>query len=141
MKARLFARLRGHFQRRDRLRLVIGYRRKDLEWLVRQGEEEAGKTGQECAGSATCASCRVTGMQPVFISSGDTESATALRHGMSAATSHYHPKCLPNPKSQNLFAGVRGRVRAAVEALPSSTTFSDAMKQVARFRAARKTKS
>ena len=37
MKARLFARLREHFQRRDRLRLVIGYRRKYLESLVRQG--------------------------------------------------------------------------------------------------------
>ncbi len=48
MKARLFARLREHFQRRDRLRLVIGYRRKYLESLVRQGEEEAGKIAQEC---------------------------------------------------------------------------------------------
>ena len=47
MKARLFARLRAHFQRRDRLRLVIGYRRKDLEALVRQGEAEAGKIAQE----------------------------------------------------------------------------------------------
>jgi DNA polymerase-3 subunit epsilon len=47
MKARLFARLRAHFQRRDRLRLVIGYRRKYLEALVRQGEEEAGKIAQE----------------------------------------------------------------------------------------------
>ena len=47
MKARLFERLREHFQRRDRLRLVIGYRRKDLESLVRQGEEEAGKIAQE----------------------------------------------------------------------------------------------
>ena len=47
MKARLFARLRAHFQRRDRLRLVIGYRRKYLESLVRQGEEEAGKIAQE----------------------------------------------------------------------------------------------
>ena len=47
MKARLFARLREHFQRRDRLRLVIGYRRKYLESLVRQGEEEAGKIAQE----------------------------------------------------------------------------------------------
>ena len=46
MKARLFARLREHFQRRDRLRLVIGYRRKYLESLVRQGEEEAGKIAQ-----------------------------------------------------------------------------------------------
>ena len=36
-----------HFQRRDRLRLVIGYRRKYLESLVRQGEEEAGKIAQE----------------------------------------------------------------------------------------------
>ena len=32
--------MREHFQRRDRLRLVIGYRRKYLESLVRQGEEE-----------------------------------------------------------------------------------------------------
>ncbi len=47
MKARLFARLREHFQRRDRLRLVIGYRRKYLESLVRQGGEEAGKIAQE----------------------------------------------------------------------------------------------
>jgi hypothetical protein len=47
MKARLFARLRAHFQRRDRLRLVIGYRRNYLESLVRQGEEEAGKIVQE----------------------------------------------------------------------------------------------
>ena len=47
MKARLFARLREHFQRRDRLRLVIGYRRKYLESLVRQGEEEAGKIAQK----------------------------------------------------------------------------------------------
>ena len=47
MKARLFARMREHFQRRDPLRLVIGYRRKDLESLVRQGEEEAGKIPQE----------------------------------------------------------------------------------------------
>ena len=47
MKARLFARLRAHFQRRDRLRLVIGYRRKYLESLVRQGGEEAGKIAQE----------------------------------------------------------------------------------------------
>ena len=47
MKARLFARLREHFQRRDRLRLVIDYRRKYLESLMRQGEEEAGKIAQE----------------------------------------------------------------------------------------------
>ena len=47
MKARLFARLRKHFQRRDGLRLVIGHRRKYLESLVRQGEEEAAKIAQE----------------------------------------------------------------------------------------------
>ena len=47
IKARLFARLRGHFQRRDRLWLVIGYRRKYLESLVRLGEEEAGKIAQK----------------------------------------------------------------------------------------------
>ena len=47
MKARLFARLLEHFQRRDRLRLVIDYRRKYLESLVRQGEEAAAGIAQE----------------------------------------------------------------------------------------------
>lgn len=47
MKARLFARLREHFQRRDRLRLVISYCRKFVESRVRQGEEKAGKIEQE----------------------------------------------------------------------------------------------
>ena len=41
MKARLFVRLRAHFQRRDQLRDTIRYRRKFLVMLVRQGEEEA----------------------------------------------------------------------------------------------------
>ena len=52
MKARLFARLREHFQRRDRLWLVIDYRREYLESLVRQSEEEAGKIAQEYRQSA-----------------------------------------------------------------------------------------
>ena len=47
MKARLFAGVREHFQRGDGRQLLIGYRRKYLESLARQGEEEAGKTAQE----------------------------------------------------------------------------------------------
>ena len=47
MKARLFARLREHFQRRDRLRTVINYRRKYMDFLVRHGEEDAAKVEQE----------------------------------------------------------------------------------------------
>ena len=94
------------------------------------------------SGGIACAVDRVTRTRPAYHSRWvDTERASALRKKMSAATSHYHPKCLPNPKSQHLFAGVRGHVKIAVEALPSSTTYSDAMKQVARFRAARKMKS
>ena len=56
MKARLFARLREHFQRRDRRRLVIGYRRKYLESLVRQGgEDRAGiPAGGRAAGAGIC---------------------------------------------------------------------------------------
>ena len=41
LTARLFERLRDHFQRRDRLRLVISHRRKYLDFLMRQGEEAA----------------------------------------------------------------------------------------------------
>ena len=53
MKARLFARLREHFQRRDRLRVVIGYRGKYLKSLVGQGEaEELAKEIQELTGES-----------------------------------------------------------------------------------------
>ena len=47
LKARLFSRLRPQFQERDRLRLVVSYRRKYLETLVRLGEEDAGKIDEE----------------------------------------------------------------------------------------------
>ena len=41
MQAILFRRLREHYQKRDRLRLIVDYRKKYLDSLVRGGEEEA----------------------------------------------------------------------------------------------------
>jgi DNA polymerase-3 subunit epsilon len=41
MQAQLFRRLREHYQKRDRLRLILDYRKKYLDSLVRGGEEEA----------------------------------------------------------------------------------------------------
>ncbi len=41
VQAVLFRRLREHYQKRDRLRLVVDYRKKFLDSLVRGGEEEA----------------------------------------------------------------------------------------------------
>ncbi len=41
MQAVLFRQLRGHYQQRDRLRLIVDYRRKFLDSLVRGGEEDA----------------------------------------------------------------------------------------------------
>jgi hypothetical protein len=41
MQAALFRRLREHYQKRDRLRLIVDYRKKFLDSLVRGGEEEA----------------------------------------------------------------------------------------------------
>jgi DNA polymerase-3 subunit epsilon len=41
MQAILFRRLREYYQKRDRLRLVVDYRRKYLDSLVRGGDEEA----------------------------------------------------------------------------------------------------
>ena len=41
MQAALFRRLREHYQKRDRLRLILDYRKKYLDSLVRGGEEEA----------------------------------------------------------------------------------------------------
>jgi DNA polymerase-3 subunit epsilon len=41
MQAALFRRLREHYQIRDRLRLIVDYRRKYLDSLIRGGEDEA----------------------------------------------------------------------------------------------------
>jgi DNA polymerase-3 subunit epsilon len=41
MQAVLFRQLREHYQQRDRLRLIVDYRRKFLDSLIRGGEEEA----------------------------------------------------------------------------------------------------
>ena len=41
MQATLFRRLREHYQKRDRLRLIVDYRKKYLNSLVRGGDEEA----------------------------------------------------------------------------------------------------
>jgi hypothetical protein len=60
---------------------------------------------------------------------------------MNAVARFYPRKCLSNPTSQKVFAGVRGRVIDALAAQPSSISLSDAMKQVERFRVARKMKS
>ena len=66
MKARLFVRLRPHFQRRDRLRDVIEYRRKFLEMLVRQGEEEAARVKVEYRqASAHGAACFQPPLKPL----------------------------------------------------------------------------
>lgn len=43
LQARLFQRLRRHYEERDRLRLVVSYRRTFLDTLLREGEEEAEK--------------------------------------------------------------------------------------------------
>jgi len=44
LRAALFRRLREHYQKRDRLRLVVDYRKKFLDSLIRGGEEEAKET-------------------------------------------------------------------------------------------------
>ncbi len=46
MQAALFRRLREHYQKRDRLRLILDYRKKYLDSLVRGGEEEAKQAEQ-----------------------------------------------------------------------------------------------
>lgn len=47
MQASLFKKLAGHYRKRDALRLVVSYRRKFLDSLLRGGEEEAEQTGGE----------------------------------------------------------------------------------------------
>ena len=47
LQARIFQRLRLHFEERDRLRPVVSYRRTFLNTLLREGEEEAERVREE----------------------------------------------------------------------------------------------
>ena len=47
LRAKLFAKLRAHYERRDRLRLVVHYRKSFIEKLLRSGEEEAGEVREQ----------------------------------------------------------------------------------------------
>lgn len=47
LQARMFQRLRRYFEERDRLRLVVSYRRSFLNTLLREGEEEAERVSRE----------------------------------------------------------------------------------------------
>ncbi len=47
MRAKLFAKLRAHYERRDRLRLVVHYRKSFIEKLLRSGEEEASEVREQ----------------------------------------------------------------------------------------------
>jgi DNA polymerase-3 subunit epsilon len=47
VRAALFGLLRKHYQARDRLRLIVGYRRKYLATLLQSGEEDAEAVTQE----------------------------------------------------------------------------------------------
>lgn len=52
---------------------------------------------------------------------------------------YYRGKCVTKDKGQSVFAGARGHVKNALAGQPRSTTLSDAIKQVERFRTARQT--
>ena len=47
LRAKLFARLREYYERRDRLRLVVRYRKSFIEKLLHEGEDEAAKVREQ----------------------------------------------------------------------------------------------
>ena len=47
LRAKLFAKLREHYERRDRLRLVVRYRKTFIETLMHGGEEEAAEVREQ----------------------------------------------------------------------------------------------
>ena len=47
LRAKLFARLREHYERRERLRLVVRYRKTFLEKYLREGEDEAAEVREQ----------------------------------------------------------------------------------------------
>ncbi len=118
MKARLFVRLRGHFQRRDQLRDIIEYRRKFLEMLVRHGEEEAAQVTEEYrqASARTEQDYEETAAAMAEKKELTAEEACEIRKLWRKLVTLYHPdRFAQEPEKQETYHRLTAAINAAKE--------------------------
>lgn len=116
LEARIFQRLRTHFEERDRLRLVVRYRQVFLDTLLAEGEEEAAKTRDdyEQAEARTRKEYEATeaAMESKQRLSADEESE--LKRLWRELVKLFHPDRFANdPEKQEAYTNLTGAINAA----------------------------
>lgn len=116
LEARIFQRLRMHFQERDRLRLVVRYRQVFLDRLLAEGEQEAAKTQQEFqqaeARNREDYEATEAAMESKCRLSKDEESE--LKRLWRELVKVFHPDRFANdPEKQEAYANLTGAINAA----------------------------
>ena len=116
LEARIFQRLRTHFEERDRLRLVVRYRQVFLDTLLAEGEEEAAKTRDdyEQAEARTREEYEATeeAMQSKQRLSADEESE--LKRLWRELVKLFHPdRFADDPEKQAAYTNLTGAINAA----------------------------
>ena len=115
-EARIFQRLRTHFEERDRLRLVVHYRKTFLDKLLAEGEEEAAKTRDdyEKAYTRTRQEYEATdaAMESKQHLSADEESE--LKRLWRELVKLFHPdRFADDPEKQEAYTNLTGAINAA----------------------------
>jgi len=116
LEARIFQRLRTHFEERDRLRLVVRYRQVFLDTLLAEGEEEAAKTRDdyEQAEARTREEYEATeaAMESKQRLSADEESE--LKRLWRELVKLFHPdRFADDPEKQAAYTNLTGAINAA----------------------------
>lgn len=116
LEARIFQRLRTHFEERDRLRMVVRYRQVFLDTLLAEGEEEAAKTRDdyEQAEARTREEYEATeaAMESKHRLSADEESE--LKRLWRELVKLFHPdRFADDPEKQEAYTNLTGAINAA----------------------------
>jgi DNA polymerase-3 subunit epsilon len=123
-EARIFQRLRTHFEERDRLRLVVHYRKTFLDKLLAEGEEEAAKTRDdyEKAYTRTRQEYETTeaAMESKHRLSADEESE--LKRLWRELVKLFHPdRFADDPEKQQAYTNLTGAINAAKDSSDLAT--------------------
>jgi DNA polymerase-3 subunit epsilon len=102
VQARLFKHLRPHFEKRDRLRLVVSYRKTFLDTLLRDGEEKADEVRQQYASAEESKRKEYEATEAAMLSKHEVtpEEAAEIRSLWKKLVKLFHPDRYANDPEQ-----------------------------------------
>lgn len=131
LEARIFQRLRTHFQERDRLRLVVRYRQVFLDTLLAEGEEEAEKAQDAYKQAEARAREEYEATEAVMESKHrlSAEEESELKRLWRELVKLFHPdRFADDPEKQAAYTNLTGAINAAKDSSDLET-----LRQIANY--------